>query len=207
MSMQVTRTLLLAAFAVVSTTAACHPTKKVYTIPTVKDAILTAIQKARKERRQGHLDKASDILLAEGRRVLKEYPTAVLRPKTVKKLWRMSRKIGNLCLDYGQELIQEAVSDKMWKLSDVYKKRHAAHQKLNRKLRQLMARLPKTEVTAKQKPAPVIPTATGQQTGNASEGSAAPAGDSAASGTSGETTGDKSPSRPTSGSDEGPITP
>ena len=185
--------------------AACHPTKKVYTIPTVKDAILTAIQKARKERRKGRLDKASDILLAEGKRVLKEYPTAVLRPKTVKKLWRMSRKIGNLCLDYSQELIQEAVSDKMWKLSNVYKKRYAKHQKLNRKLRELIARLPKTEVTAKQKPAPVMPEVKDETASPAAGAGAGGSGDQGESAT--KPAGDQAPARPAGGSDEGPITP
>ena len=137
-------------------TSGCAARKKAYTTPQVKEAILKAIRKAKKLRREGRLDKASDVILKEGRRVLKEYPQAVLTRKLVKKLLRMSTRIGNLCLDYGQQLTQEAVSDRMWRLADKYKKRYEKHQEPNRKLRELYSRLPETSVTAK---TPAVPAA------------------------------------------------
>ncbi len=141
-----------------SVAAGCSSRKKAYTVPQVKQAVRKAIRKAKRLRREGKLDKASDVILAEGRRMLKEYPQAVLNRKLVKKFLRMSVRIGNLCLDYGQQLTQEAVSNRMWRLADKYKKRYEQHQKLNRKLRELYNRLPETAVTARTPPPSVEPT-------------------------------------------------
>ncbi|MCD6499870.1 MAG: hypothetical protein J7M25_16375 [Deltaproteobacteria bacterium] len=131
----------------------------VYTIASVKSQIDESIQDAYKYRRTGKLAKASDILLAQDKRVLKEYPKSVLTYKTVKKLLKASIKIGNLCLDYGEELLQDAVSNKMWALSTAYKKRHAKHQKMNGKLRALLPSLPKTTVSAAKPAATAVPAA------------------------------------------------
>ena len=84
------RNLFLAACVAVLFTAptggnGCKPkegTKK-YTIPTVKEAIKKNIRVAKFHRRKGELAKASDVILAEAKRVLKRYPRAVLTKKSV----------------------------------------------------------------------------------------------------------------------------
>jgi hypothetical protein len=130
----------------------CNNKKVAYTIPRVKGEIAKARKSALHYKRQGELEKASKVILKTGKKILQTYPKATLTYETVKRFLRTAIRIGNLCLDRGQELQQEAVSNRMWKLAEVFKKRHKKHQGLNRKLRKLLPSLPKAEVSAKTDP-------------------------------------------------------
>lgn len=131
---------------------ACNNNKVNYTIPKVKGEIAEARREALHHRRKGELIKASKVILKAGKKILNEYPKATMSQETVKRFLRTAVRIGNLCLDKGQELQQEAISDRMWKLSAAYKKRHQRHRKLNKKLRELIPTLPESEVSAKARP-------------------------------------------------------
>lgn len=127
----------------------CKNKKKVYTAADVQNELMTSVRKAEHYRRKGKLKKASQELLVTGDKILKDFPQSTLRFKTVKRFLSTSVKIGNLCLDRGHELQQEAVSNKMWKLADVFKNRFKKHQEFNGKIRKLLPELKKAEVSAK----------------------------------------------------------
>jgi len=134
----------------------CKSKKKVYTATDVQNELMTSVRKAEHHRRKGKLDKASQELLATGDKILKDFPQATLRFKTVKRFLSTSVKIGNLCLDRGHELQQEAVSNKMWKMADVFKNRFKKHQEINGKIRKLLPELKKAEVSAKAEAASAV---------------------------------------------------
>ncbi len=129
----------------------CKKGKRVYTIPDVQNEIMASIREADHHRGKGDLERASRTLLRTGERILKTYPRDTLTFSTVKRFLDTSVRIGNLCLDKGHILHQEAVSNEMWTAAGKYKEQHAKHQELNAELRNLLPELQKAEVSAKAK--------------------------------------------------------
>ncbi len=140
------------------TLLSCAAKKQSYTVPSVTKDIERGMRKTRKLKAQGDLKKASELLLALTRRVLKEFPPATLTQEPVKKLLGLLEWMANMCLDRSLELKNESVSAAEDSLSRKFLAWSNEHRGNMSKLRALIPRLKKAAVAAR-RAAPMGPAA------------------------------------------------